>query len=92
MKAEIIFICNTFDISTHDLARSLSVAPSTMERWRIGIRSPKGTAESVIRSLHSAATILDASDDDDKLKLARSLVLLGIGGAVFHLLTKENTQ
>lgn len=88
MAAEIRFICDTFNISSQALAGALAVAPSTMERWRTGDRSPKGTPEAVLRSLHGVAVGIESSGDDAKRRVIRSLILLGVGALIFHLLTK----
>ena len=89
-REQITNIKNTFGLTNNDLAKSLGVAPITVERWEAGDNKPTGLQSEVLQGLHNVALDVKRKNDAQQAEFVKGLIVLGIGALIFHLLSQDN--
>lgn len=82
------FIRETFNLSKRNLAKALNIGTYTITRWENGETTPSGLQLEVLQGLYNTAIEVGKKKDEQQKSTIAGLLTLGIGGLIFHLLTK----
>ena len=85
--SEAAYVRDVFGLSQRDLARAMSVAPYTVQRWEAG-QQPKGLQADVLSAFHQAAEQIAECDDEARKAVVRSMIMLGVGTFLAYHLTR----